>query len=88
VKNLRLRPSAQPEAASSSVSVQQQNDNVRWKEPCLVRLNCNISSFNSLGIKFGLGMYNRDELGILLFWLTERFSPICEVHVGQVLGCF
>jgi hypothetical protein len=41
----------------------------------LVRLKCNIDdSFNSLGIKVGLDMYNRNVLGTFVLAKPERFT--------------
>jgi len=31
-------------------------------------------------------MRNREEMGAFILAKTEWFNPICEVHIGEVLG--
>lgn len=51
------------------------------------RFKCNIvaSFFEHLN-KVGLGMCMRDENGTFVLAKQEYFSPICEVHIEEVLG--
>jgi len=71
----------------TSSNRQQSEQNVKWMKPNSSRVKCYIdTSFCKLTNRFGIGVCIRDENGHFVPAKTEWFSPICEVHVGQVLG--
>ena len=66
---------------------QQPARNVKWVKPSLGRFKCNVdASFSKVSNMVGIGMCIRDENGAFVPAKQVCFSPICEVHVGEILG--
>jgi hypothetical protein len=59
----------------------------RWKKPTNGRVKCNIdASFSPNLNRVDIGICIRDEFGVYVLAKYDKFSPICDVRIGEDLG--